>query len=162
MIPLFAARFLAAAIPALAMCAQAQAETPAPAPRVDATYVANPRDMRGERVLQELSRHLGRRAPAVMSPGQKLSVQLLSVYRAGHNSWTPGNDGVRVITDSSPARIELAFTLSDASGATLAEGTRTLRSPEFFAADGGGGGDPLRFERRLLDDWLKNEFPARR
>lgn len=127
-------------------------------PRVDATYVANPRDLRGERFLQELTRHLGRRAPAVLAPGQQLSVELLSVYRAGHSSWTPGNDGIRVITDSAPARIELAFTLRDAAGTTLAEGTRSLRSPNYFAADSGGGGDPLRFERKLLDDWLGKEF----
>jgi hypothetical protein len=148
---------------AAALFLSVTAPVPAQAPaRVEATYVANPRDIRGERVLQELTRHLGRRAPAVLAPGQQLSVELLSVYRAGHNSWSPGNDGVRVITDSAPARIELAFTLRDADGATLAEGARSLRSPEFFAGDSGGGGDPLRFERRLLDDWLKAEFAARR
>ena len=151
--------FLLAALLAAPLAAYAQT---APAPRIDATYVANPRDVRGERVLQELTRHLVRRAPAALSPGQHLSVQLRSVYRAGHSSWTPGNDGVRVITDSAPARIELAFTLRDAAGATLAEGDRSLRSADYFAADSGGGGDPLRFERKLLDDWLARDIAWRK
>jgi hypothetical protein len=150
-------RLLALLLLACALAPLARALEPA---RVEATYVVNPRDPRGERVLAELARHLQRRGTAALAPGQKLSVELLAVYRAGHRSWTPGNDGVRVITDSTPARIELAFQLRDAADATLAEGTRSLRNPDFFVAD--RGGDPLRFEKDLLDDWLKREISWRR
>ncbi|HUN67998.1 MAG TPA: DUF3016 domain-containing protein [Burkholderiales bacterium] len=125
-------------------------------PRVEASYVADPRDPGNDRALEALKRHLERRAPRLLAPGQKLSVEILSVYRAGHKSWTPGNDGVRVITDGAPARIELAFTLTDGAEVLIAQGKRSLRSPTYFVAD--RGGDPLRFEKELLDDWLLKEF----
>ena len=144
----------AACLPALAQATERA--------RVEASYVSDPRGPAGERILQELKRYIERSAPKRLVPGQSLSVELLHVYRAGHRSWTPGNDGVRVITDSSPARIELAFALSDGAGAVLAEGTRSLRNPDYFVADRGGGGDPLRFEKALLDDWLAREFVPRK
>jgi hypothetical protein len=140
----------------LGLPAGAQAPDPA---RVEVTYVANPRAPAAERILQDLRTYLERRAAGMLGPGRKLSVQLLSVYRAGHRSWTPGNDGVRVVTDATPARIELAFRLRDAAGAATSEGTRLLRSPDYFVAD--RGGDPLRFEKALLDDWLAREFEQR-
>ncbi len=139
------------------LCAPVQAGEVA---RVEATYVVDPRDAASERVLQGLKVHLERQAPKLLAPGQQLSVEILSVYRAGHRSWTPGNDGVRVVTDSTPARIELSFRLQDAAGIQLAQGTRLLRSPDFFLAD--RGGDPLRFEKDLLDTWLAREFAPRR
>ena len=129
-------------------------------PVAQVTYVVDSRDPASERVLLGLKLHLERQAPKQLALGQKLSVEILSVYRAGHRSWTPGNDGVRVVTDSTPARIELAFRLMDTAGAQLAQGTRLLRSPDFFLAD--RGGDPLRFEKELLDTWLAREFAARR
>jgi len=152
-------KVLAAVLAACALPAQAQAPASASA-RVEASYAVNPRDPGNERFLEALTRHLERRAPRLLAPGQKLSVEILSVYRAGHRSWTPGNDGLRVITDGAPARIELAFTLSDGAGVPIAQGKRSLRSPAYFVGD--RNGDPLRFEKELLDDWLTKEFgPAR-
>ena len=61
-------------------------------------------------------------------------------------------------------KAELQFVRYELDGvspdATLLEGTRSLRNPDFFVAD--RGGDPLRFEKDLLDDWLKREISWRR
>ena len=62
-----------------------------------------------------------------------------------------------------PPSIDLHFTLTAADGTTLSEGQRSLRDPAFlsrgvlYSRD-----DPLRFEKRLLDEWLRREFPQAR
>ena len=39
------------------------------------------------------------------------------------------------------------------------EGERELRDPAFMQRGILNETDPLRFEKRMLDDWLRNEFP---
>jgi hypothetical protein len=127
-------------------------------PRVEASYVLDERDPSAERVLEELKRHIERRALPLLASGQELSVALMSLHLAGQKSWTHGHNGVRVISDGTPVRIELAFRLTDSANGVVSQGTRLLRSPGYFVAD--RGNDPLRFEKELLDDWLSREFAA--
>jgi hypothetical protein len=65
---------------------------------------------------------------------------------------------VRVVKDIYPPRIDLRFRLTDADGRTLSEGERSLRDSAFLTRDGLDSNDPLRFEKRLLDSWLRKEF----
>jgi hypothetical protein len=149
------ARVAIAAIAALAASHAAAVE-----PRVQATYVVDSRDPSVEPILAELKRHLEQRAPQVLQPGQKLAVALLAVRLAGERSGSLGQQGVRVYSDGAPARIELSFSLRDGAGAVLSQGARALRSPLNFVSENRGS-DPLRFEKSLLDDWLKQEFGAK-
>ena len=51
--------------------------------------------------------------------------------------------------------------LHGADGAVLAQGERRLADPGFLqGAARLDDSDPLRFEKRLIDDWLRREFPA--
>lgn len=168
---------LAGAVFALtAACASAMPRSE-PASRVEVTWT-NPADFaearqspsfgvgrqEPEEWLGELAKHLQRRAERVLAPGQHLNVTFTDVKRAGtYEPWRgPLWNDIRVIKDIYPPRIDLRFTLTGADGATLREGERSLRDIAFLSRSTPTQNDPLRYEKRLLDDWLRREFqPAR-
>jgi len=110
--------------------------------------------------LGELSKYLQRRAARVVAPGQQLDVTITDIQRAGtFEPWRgPRWDEVRIIKDIYPPRIDLKFTLTDANGGVVREGTAKLRDPAFLQRGILNETDPLRFEKRMLDDWLRKEF----
>lgn len=111
--------------------------------------------------LGDLAKHLRYRAERVLPSGDTLKVTFTDVHRAGeYEPWRgPRWDDVRIIKDIYPPRIDLTFTLTDAGGAVVKEGKRELRDPAFLQRGALNEHDPLRFEKRMLDDWLRREFP---
>jgi hypothetical protein len=115
--------------------------------------------------LGDLAARLRQRADRQLPPGQHLAVTFTDVRRAGIlEPWRgPEWNDIRVIKDQYPPSIDLRFVLTDATGATLREGERRLRDVSFlsrsvaFRQD-----DPLRYEKRMLDDWVQREFAAPR
>ena len=114
-----------------------------------------------EEWLGELARYLQRRAAKVLAPGQRLDVTITDIRRAGIcEPWRgPRWDDVRIVKDLYAPRIDLRFELADSDGRRISEGERKLRDAAFLRravplpAD-----DPLRYEKRMLDDWLQREF----
>ena len=113
--------------------------------------------------LTDLANHLRYRAERVLPQGDDLHVTFTNVQRAGtYEPWRgPQWDDVRIIKDIYPPRIDLTFTLTDANGGVVKEGKRELRDPAFLQRGILNESDPLRFEKRLLDDWLRNEFAGK-
>ena len=118
-----------------------------------------------EQWLGELARYVQGRAAKVLAAGQRLDVTITDIRRAGIcEPWRgPRWDDVRIVKDIYAPRIDLRFALTDSDGRRISEGERELRDAAFlsravpFRAD-----DPLRYEKRMLDDWLRREFaPAR-
>ena len=60
--------------------------------------------------------------------------------------------------DIYPPRMRLRFTLSDAQGKVLSEGERKLTDLGFLQGSGLLDTDPLRYEKRMIDDWTRREF----
>ena len=112
--------------------------------------------------LGELSKHLKSRAGRALAPGQTLDVVFTNVQRAGiYEPWRgPQWDDVRIVKDMFPPRIDLTFTLHNADGSVAEEGKRQLRDPAFLQRGILNETDPLRFEKRLLDDWIRKDFSA--
>jgi len=121
------------------------------------------RDMRPAEWLDPLAKYLRTRAERVLPAGERLEVTFTDVQRAGnYEPWHgPRLDDVRIVRDIYPPRIELRFRLLDANGSVLREGERTLRDSAFLMRDGAHETDSLRFEKRLLDQWLRKEFGTR-
>ena len=96
----------------------------------------------------------------MLPAGQQLAVTLTDIKLAGaFEPWRgPQFDDVRIVKDIYPPRIDLRFTLKSADGAILAEGERTLRDVGFLTRGMANTSDPLRYEKRMLDDWLNREF----
>lgn len=133
-----------------------------PAQFTELKHYRSYRDGRPADWLEPLAKHLRTRAERVLPPGQRLAVTFTDVQRAGqYEPWHgPRWSDVRVVKDIYPPRIDLRFRLLDANGAVLREGERSLRDSAFLMRDGTHEDDPLRFEKRLLDAWLRREFVA--
>ncbi|GAA0716204.1 DUF3016 domain-containing protein [Dokdonella soli] len=114
--------------------------------------------------LGELARHLRRRADQVLAPGQHLDVTITDIRRAGIcEPWRgPRWDDIRIVKDIYPPSIDLRYTLTGSDGARLRGGEEKLRDPAFLNRSTPNRDDPLRYEKRLLDDWLLREFAAPR
>jgi hypothetical protein len=114
--------------------------------------------------LKDLKKYLVRRAEMRLPEGNHLDVRFNDIKLAGsYEPWRgPAMDNVRIVKDVYPPRIDLSFTLTDASGQVLERGDRKLRDPAFMQRGLANDSDPLRYEKRMLDDWLAREFGQRR
>ena len=113
--------------------------------------------------LDELRRHIERRAQRVLGDGQRLQVSITDIDLAGKTEpWHPRMPDTRIVRDVYPPRIDLRFTLTDAEGKVLSSGERHLRDFMFMSSGRGHSSDPLRYEKVLLDDWIEREFGASR
>lgn len=144
--------------------------TPAPAARVSVTY-ANPDDFsevrqfgqqdrfNGINYLEPLKAHLIKQATRMLPPGDRLEVTITDIKLAGaYEPWHGANFRyVRFMKDIYPPRIDLTFKLIDSDGKVLREGPRKLRNLGYLY--GGvttpGNTDPLRYDKALLDSWLR-------
>ena len=158
---------------ALALASAAHAEAPRADSRVEIDWTP-PADFSEAKMYQgtglgrqspdewlgDLARHLRYRAERLLPEADHLKVTFTNVQLAGmYEPWRgPRWDDVRVIKDIYPPRIDLTFTLTDASGTLVKEGERKLRDPAFLQRGTLNATDPLRFEKRMLDDWLRSEF----
>lgn len=114
--------------------------------------------------VRGIARHLAKRAAGALGPGERLDVVITDIERAG--DFEPGagrSDGVRIVRDIYPPRIDLSYTLYDASGDVADSGERSLRDIGFLHRQAGtvGSGDPLRHEKRLVDAWVRDELARR-
>ncbi len=107
--------------------------------------------------LKPLQAYMAQRAARILAPGQRLDIEVTDVDRAGeYEPWRgPRFDDVRIIKDIYPPRMELDFTLYDANGNVLRKGHRKLRDPGFLSRNAGTDQDPLRYEKSLIDLWLR-------
>lgn len=61
--------------------------------------------------------------------------------------------------DIYPPRATLHYRLTDASGATIREGESKLSDLAYLQRTTvANSTDPLRYDKRMLDDWLTKEF----
>lgn len=114
-----------------------------------------------EEWLTELARHMQRRGSRVIGAGQHLDVTITDIRRAGAcEPWRgPQWDDVRVIKNIYSPRINLRYTLTTADGKLVRSGEATLRDAAFLSrATATRDDDPLRYEKRMLDSWLRHEF----
>ncbi len=156
--------------------AAAETKTPTavtkPVPRAEVTYTEPEKftdaadgqrgsDYGREGNLAELRDYLVQRANVYVPEGQKLSITITDVDLAGEiEPWrSPQMQDTRIIKDIYPPRIDLSFKLVDASGAVVKEGKRDLRDLSYNMKLYPNRSDRRVYEKGLLDDWLRSEFP---
>ena len=147
----------------------------APASRVEVTFVDPEKftdaadgqrgsDWGRDGNLEALKEHIERRASTYVPEGQKLIVKITDVDLAGEiEPWRGGNfQDVRIVKDIYSPRIELSFQLLDGSGKVSKEGTRKLTDMAFLMNVDINRTDSRVYEKRLLDDWMRTEFAAKK
>lgn len=174
-------RSMAAAVFALAVCGVALPPALAATPpstaasdaRVSVTY-ANPEQFTEARTygqqdrfndlkyLEPLKTYLIKRATKVLPPGDHLDVTITDIKLAGgYEPWHgPNLMNVRFMKDVYPPRIDLTFKLTGSDGGVLREGERKLRNLGYLQSGAARATDtdPLRYDKALLDSWLRREF----
>ncbi|MEO6228317.1 MAG: DUF3016 domain-containing protein [Thermomonas sp.] len=111
--------------------------------------------------LQQLAQYMRKRAQQKLAPGERLELNIVDIDRAGqYEPWRgPNLQNTRIIRDLYPPRMTVQFRRTDASGAVVAEGERKLTDPAFLLnASPINDSDPLRYEKRMIDYWLRREL----
>lgn len=110
--------------------------------------------------VQELAEYLQKQALKQLPAGQRLAVTITDIKRAGdYEPWHgPNANDVRIIRNIYPPRITLQFTLTGADGQVIDQGERRLTDSAFMYNNVRLGNDQLRYEKQLIDDWLRKEF----
>lgn len=111
--------------------------------------------------LQDLARHMRKRAEQRLAPGEHLELTIVDIKRAGeYEPWhQPGFQNVRFVRDLYPPRMTVSFRLHDATGAVIDQGERKLYDPAFMLnVSPINVTDPLRYEKRMIDTWLRREL----
>lgn len=125
---------------------------------------AGPTRAEQERNLAALAAHLKALGERQLPEGRRLTIELVDLDLTG--TPTPSRRAARdlriVDGRADGPHIELRFTLSDTSQ-VLASGSETLSDaglPRLGAARDSAGGDPLRHEKSLLDQWFAARIAA--
>lgn len=111
--------------------------------------------------VRDIARHIATRAARALGAGERLQVTITDIERAGEfEPGRGGSDRVRIVRDLYPPRIDLSYELRDASGAVVGSGERSLRDVGFLHRQAGTvtSGDPLRHEKRLVEDWVRQDL----
>lgn len=111
--------------------------------------------------LTDLAKHMRKRAEAQLPAGERLQLTIVDIDRAGDfEPWRGlGQQDVRIIRNIYPPRMTVQYKHFDASGALVAEGERRITDPAFLVnAAPFNDTDPLRYEKRMIDSWLRREF----
>ncbi len=131
-----------------------------PATFAELRYSHNRYDAARGSWLTDLAQHMRKRAEAQLPAGERLELTIVDVDRAGdYEPWHGIQyDDTRIVRDIYPPRMTVQYKRYDASGAVVAEGERKLSDPGFLLGSTPiNNSDPLRFEKRLIDSWLRRE-----
>ena len=110
--------------------------------------------------LDALRKHTQKRAARYLSDGQTLLIQVTDINLAGDHlpNTDPSLYDVRIVTGLYPPRIKLNYSLQSASGSVLKAGQVDLRDLGFDSSSPGRSSDALRYEKYMLDKWMRKEF----
>ena len=111
--------------------------------------------------LENLAEYMRKEAEQELPAGHHLDVTIVDIQRAGrYEPWQSMRmQDVRMVRDIYPPRMTVQFRLLDAAGNVVAEGERKLSDPAFLTGSSPiSDSDPLRYEKRMVDSWLRREF----
>jgi len=111
-------------------------------------------------ILEQLKDYIVQQTKSYVPAGQKLLITVTGVDMAGDfEPWRgPQMTDVRVVKDVYPPKVDLTFKLTGPDGKVVKEGKRQLRDLAFMTRISINTSDNLRFEKALLDDWIRAEF----
>lgn len=154
---------------AAAVAAAAAPEKPVPA--IEVTFLNSEKftdakddqmdsDRGREAVLEQLKEHLVTHGAKYLAKGQRLQITVTDVDLAGDfEPWRGINfHDIRIVKDIYPPRVNLEFKLLDAEGKVVSEGKRQLRDLGYLMTMAMPTSDPLRYDKEMLSDWLRQEF----
>ncbi len=125
------------------------------------TTSGNPRASAQGDWLVQLATYMRKQADKRLEPGNRLELTILDIQRAGrYEPWRGlSSQDMRVIRMNYPPFMVVKFRELDANGKVVAEGERRITDPSFMVGSSTiNDTDPLRYEKRMIDSWLRREF----
>jgi len=116
--------------------------------------------LRPEDWMRTLGDYLRTRADRLLPAGQQLQVTVDDIKLAGSfEPWHgPNLQDVRFMKDLYPPRLDLHYKLIASDGTTIRESGSKLLDMNYLQRAVPFANDPLRYDKRLIDDWLNREF----
>lgn len=135
-----------------------------PAQFSDIRYSSNRREAERGDWVADLAEYVRERAQKRLPAGERLEVEITDIRRAGtYEPWHgPNLQDVRIMRDMYPPRMELRFQRLAADGSVIDAGERKLVDGAFMMRSSiAGASDPLRFEKTMIDRWIRDELTDR-
>lgn len=114
---------------------------------------------RPDETLKQIEEHLQTQASKFVSGSQELVIEVTDINLAGEEEpWGRRMDNLRVMRQVTIPTMDLSYKLSD-GGKVVKEGKTHLVDMNYMDRfNRYSPGDQLRFEKRMLDNWFKDEF----
>jgi hypothetical protein len=111
-------------------------------------------------LLNQIADYIKQRSKSYIPDGQQLLITVTDVDLAGDfEPWhSQQMQDVRVVKDVYPPKIDLEYKLVGPDGVVMKEGKRQLRDLAFMMKISINRDDSMRFEKALIDDWLRSDF----
>ena len=102
-----------------------------------------------------------KRAVDWVAYGQQLKMQFNDIDLAGdYEPWQMSQlSEVRIVKDLYPPKMKFHFQLIGADNAVIREGDRELRDLSFMMSSDSNSSESMRYEKKMLENWLRDEFP---
>jgi len=132
-----------------------------PAEFTELRFSGNRWEARRGNWVVELARHLRKALEKQLPEGERMEVEITDIDRAGR--YEPGlgprMDSIRIMRTIDSPSMRLNFRHYDANGQLIGEGERKLRDMMYLNnINVLSNTDPLRYEKRMIDDWARREF----
>ena len=113
-----------------------------------------------DQVLDELKTQIESLARSCITPGRHLEIRVTDVDLAGDFEPWRGADfnHIRILREIYPPRIKLEFRLIDGDGNVVREGKRQLQQLGYLMTLSLPTSDPLRYDKEIIRDWMRQEF----
>jgi len=152
----------------VAACALNAADSAKPAPRTQVLFdhpenftdVKDsdlPTDKGRDSILSTFRAFLVDRADRLLPEGYSLAITFTDIDLAGDFEPWRGSQfsEVRIVKAVYPPAFKFTYTVTDASGRVVKQGTENIRDLSFQNRLTIDNSDPLRYEKDILDDWTR-------
>jgi hypothetical protein len=120
----------------------------------------SPTEKGREGILEQIRRFIVSEADHYVPEGWRLTMTFTDIDLAGDfEPWLgPRYDDIRIVKPIYPPAFKFAYTVTDASGKVVKRGTEDIRDLGFDLRVSIDRNDPLRYEKDILQDWLRGTF----
>ena len=111
-------------------------------------------------ILDQIRKFMVYKATPLIPDGYKLTFTFTDIDLAGEfEPWRgPQWDSVRIIKPIYAPAFRFEYSVSDASGRVVKHGGEFIRDMAFQFRPAMDLSDPLRYEKSILEDWLRNHL----
>ncbi|HEY1849172.1 MAG TPA: DUF3016 domain-containing protein [Opitutaceae bacterium] len=119
-----------------------------------------PTDKGRDYILSNIRSFLVSRTEERLPEGYTLRIRFTDIDLAGDYEPQRGSrwDDVRIVKDIYPPAFKFTYSVSDAAGKVVREGTEDIRDLNFQSRVVLDDQDPLRYEKAVLGDWARSKL----